>query len=188
MVRAWSSFIHQEFECLLCIKSCAECYRDYLDWMLQKRVLAFKHLYAWEAEQRAGRQNTAMGVWASLGESVSFVNGEQLCFLVIDSTPFEQGNSDVYLALLGMRTEDSHGWPVGWSWWGVLRLERARSSVSQSLKGLASFLREVMWFVVPFLGKYMGTGRSYMLWFESQFPPLLAAYLGKNLLSPILLV
>lgn len=47
------------------------------------------------------------------GGSVSFLNGEQLCFVVIYSAHFEQGNSD---STVGMLVELSHGLPVGWSW------------------------------------------------------------------------
>lgn len=66
---------------------------------------------------------------------------------------------------------------------GVLRSERARSSVSLSPKGLAPFLSEGTWFreVVAFLVKDVGMGRSYILWLESPFPPLLAAGPGKQL-------
>lgn len=60
---------------------------------------------------------------------------------------------------------------------GVLMSERARSSVSLPPKVLAPFLREGMWSgeVVAFLVNSVGMGRSYILWLETQLPPLLAA-------------
>ena len=61
------------------------------------RVLAFKHLCAWEAKQRRGRQDTVMGKFDPMALLLALLmDNSTVSWSHILSTPSEQGNSDVY--------------------------------------------------------------------------------------------
>ena len=165
-----------------------------LCWMLQAlfgqntthRVLAFKHLCAWGAEQRRGRQDTVMGKFDPMALLLALLmENSAVSWSHILSTPSEQGNSDVYYL--------QECWQKFviyiTSGVGVVGGAQVRKDQELCLTVIQDFgtISErgcVIQGSGAFSQKRHGYGRSYILWFGSQFPQVLAACLGKQLSEP----